>query len=132
MLSPVFRQNRCSHTLAAGFCAVSKSLPLPQSMESDANAVVSKGAGGLNTAFGQTFHCVAAEPNATILYVSVSDCGREVAYETAVLGKLWRGWHILNLRSLHGTRIELCFMFVRISLGSEDHATHSPRQARAL
>eukprot|EP00966_Prymnesium_polylepis_P233288 5395260-Prymnesium_polylepis.1 len=46
---------------------------------------------GMNAPFGATFHCVAAEPS-TFLRVGVIDGGREVAYESAVLGRLRRGY----------------------------------------
>ena len=51
----------------------------------------------------------------------------EVAFETAVVGRLRRGYRVLELRSLFGTRIELCYLFVRVALGSQPHLWPSPR-----
>jgi len=74
----------------------------------------------MNAAFGESLHCVAAEPDATFVRFSVADRGREVAYESAVLGRLRRGYRVLLLRlPKTGTRIELCYLFVRISFRSE-------------
>ena len=67
-------------------------------------------------------HCLAAEPHETFLRVAVEDeDDDEVAFETAVLGRLRPGYRVLQLRSRLGTRIELCYLFVRISRGEEDH-----------
>ena len=46
---------------------------------------------GLNAKYGDTVHCLTAEPHETFVRVSVVDGGQEVAYETAVLGRLRRG-----------------------------------------
>ena len=102
----------------AGFCAISKTLPLPPSTEIDGStgAVESN---GLNAAFGETAHCIAAEPDTTFLRVSVADGKHEVAYETLVLGRLRHGYRVLTLRHVStGTRIELAYLFVRISFGT--------------
>ena len=109
---------------------MSKSLPLPASVETESAIPAVKG-NGMNAAFDQTVHCIAAEPDATLFRVSVSDgSGQEVAYETAVLGRLRRGYRILQLRSPLGTRIELCYLFVKISFGSEPNEWANPRQVR--
>ena len=50
-------------------------------------------------------HCLAQCPRETILRVAVHEGEVEVAYETAVLGRLRRGYRVLQLRSPHGTRI---------------------------
>ena len=85
----------------------------------------------MNASFDQTVHCIAAGPDATFLRVSVHDGNRqEVAYETAVLGRLRRGYRILQLRGPLGTRIELCYLFVKISFGKEPNEWANPRQAR--
>ena len=78
------------------------------------------GRDGMPVVFGQSVHCVAAEPHATFLRVAVEDRGRQVAFETAVLGRLKYGFRIFQLRSLLGTRIELAYLLVRISFGVED------------
>ena len=85
----------------------------------------------MNAAFDQTVHCIAAEPEATFIRVSAHDGNRqEVAYETAVLGRLRRGYRVLQLRGLLGTRIELCYLFVKISFGDEPNDWANPRQVR--
>ena len=88
----------------------------------------------MNAAYGesvhQNIHCVAAEPHATIVRVSVTDGGQEVAYETAVLGRLRGGYRVLQMRSVLGTRIELCYLLVKISFGSEPNLWATPRQLR--
>ena len=84
---------------------------------------------GANASFGETMHCVAAEPYATFLHISVTDNGEEVAYESAVLGRLLNGYRVMQLRSALGTRIELCYLFVHITnVGSETNLW-STRQA---
>ena len=116
---------------APGFCCVSDVLPLPQNVTSELvlqpEIEVSS---GLNAAFNKRAHCVAAEPQHTFLRFDVIDCGREVAFETAVLGRLQRGYRVFQMRGAHGTRIELCFVFVHISFGQEPHLWASPRQVR--
>jgi hypothetical protein len=117
--------------LTAGFCAVSSSLPLPMSTETEITTRTVK-RNGMNASFMTRVHCVAAEPHATFLRVSVTDAGQEVAYESAVLGRLRRGYRVLQLRGMLGTRIEVCFLFLRISFGSEMHLWSTPRQVRTL
>ena len=115
---------------AAGFCAVSDLLPLPQRVETEYATSAVEG-NGMNAPFDQTVHCVAAEPSATFLRVSVLDSNRQVvAYETAVLGRLRRGYRILQLRSALGTRIELCHLLVKISFGRVPNLWATPRQVR--
>ena len=107
-------------TLLAGFCGVSKTLPLPQSIETELHlSFQDLGRTGGNATFDETVHLVAAEPHATILRIGVSDGAQEIAYETAVLGRLRRGYRVFQLRGPLGTRIEICYMFVRISFGQE-------------
>ena len=68
----------------AGFCAVSKTLPLPASVETETGRLWPLEGNGMNAAFDQTVHCIAAEPEATFIRVSAHDGNRqEVAYETA-------------------------------------------------
>ena len=100
----------------------------PHTLLSVGNLAVLKG-GGINAAFSHSAHCVAAEPLATFLRVAVtSDSGRDVAYESAVLGRLRRGYRVFQLRGLLGTRIELCYLLVKISFGSEANLWPSARQ----
>eukprot|EP00966_Prymnesium_polylepis_P038718 898767-Prymnesium_polylepis.2 len=86
----------------------------------------------MNAAIGETVHCLAAEPHAVILRVSIadarSDLGREVAFETVVLARLQRGYRVLQLRSMFGTRIELAYLFVRIAFGDEPNMFATSRQ----
>ena len=84
-----------------------------------------------SAAFDEKVHCVAAEPHATFLRIGITD-GRqgEVAYETAVLGRLRRGYRVLQLRSVLGTRIELCYLFIKIRFGSDPNLWATPRQLR--
>ena len=84
----------------------------------------------MNAPLGETIHCVAAEPYASFLHVSVADGGCDVAYEVAVLGRLRRGYRILQLRSVLGTRIELSYVLVRIQFGNELNVWPTPRQLR--
>ena len=114
--------------ILAGFCAISNSLPLPWLVETEI-ALAPKD-NGMIAAFGEEVHCVAAEPHATFLRLGIVDGGREVAFETAVLARLRGGFRIFQLRSVLGTRIELAYLFVRISFGSEDHLWPNPRQVR--
>eukprot|EP00966_Prymnesium_polylepis_P056296 1302441-Prymnesium_polylepis.1 len=114
-----------------GFCAVSSVLPLPQAVESEITLAQEDVEGRATGAvFNQQVHCVATEPHATFFRVGVSDGGREVAYEIAVLGRLRYGYRVLQLRGALGTRIELCYLFVRISFGSEPNLWSTPTHAR--
>ena len=63
--------------------------------------------------------------------MSVTDGGQEVAYETAVLGRLRHGYRVIQLRSLQGTRIELCYLLVRVSFGEELNLWPTSRQVLA-
>ena len=60
------------------------------------------------------------------------DDGEEVAYETAVLGRLRRGYRVLLLRSSLGTRIELCYLFVHVYFGQVINLWPTPRQVRGV
>jgi len=83
---------------------------------------------GLNAVYRQRIHCIAAEPDAAFVHVSVTDGDREVAFETAVLGRLRHGYRVLQLRGMLGTRIELCYLFVKVSFGTEHNFWATPRQ----
>jgi len=112
-----------------GFCAASRTLPLPQVVETELNTRGVDG-NGMNVAFNETMHCIAAEPHATFLRASVLDGWHEVAHETTVLGRLRPGYRVLQLRSPSGTRIELSFLFVHISLLKVPNTRLTPRQLR--
>jgi len=112
-----------------GFCAVSKVLPLPQNVDVEASTSTVDG-NGMNAAFCEQVHLTAAEPHATFVRVAVIDAGLEVAYETAVLGRLRHGYRVFMLRSPLGTRIELCSIFVKISFGILPQLWATPRQVR--
>ena len=92
---------------------------------------LSSEANGLNAKFGATAHCVASEPDATFIRMSVTDDEQELAYEVAVLARLRTGYRVLPLRGPLGTRIELCYIFVRIRLSGVPNVWNTPRQARA-
>jgi len=116
------------HTIG-GFCAVSKSRTPPHhNVEAELDLLPKSN--GLYATFGAVVHCFAAEPRATFLRIGVADHGTEVAFATAVVGRLKRGWRVFQLRSHFGTRIELCYLFVNISFGSEPNMFFSPRQLR--
>jgi hypothetical protein len=113
----------------AGFCAVSKTLPLPQNVEVEVSTTAVE-ENGMNASFGEQVHCAAAEPHTTFLSISVSDDGQQVAYESVVLGRLRRGYRVFLMRSLLGTRIELCYIFVRVSFDKTQNVWATPRQNR--
>jgi len=133
--SPPDNQNTSSPALSlslhpiGGFCAVSKTLPLEQQIETEITTASIKG-NGMNAEFQETIHFVAAEPHATFIRVSLSDAGQEVAYETAVLGRFRRGYRTLQLRSPLGTQIELCVLFVNITFSNVMNLWLTPRQLR--
>ena len=113
-----------------GFCAIGSTLPLAHDHTGatwSTRATASKN--GLNATFApKTLHCLAAEPDATFLRVVALDNEQEVAYETAVLGRLRRGYRVFQLRCELGTRIEQCYLLVKISFGSEPNQWPTPRQ----
>jgi hypothetical protein len=109
-------------------------LPLPkdqQLIETESGTATVAG-NGMNAQFGETVHCMAAEPQAVFLRVCVVDRGQEVAYETSCLGRLRVGYRVLNLRSMLGTRIELCHLLVCISFRHEPFSWATARQVSAL
>ena len=61
----------------------------------------------------------AAEPKETFLRLAVAVDAQELAFETCVLGRVRSGYRVFRLRSALGTRIELCLLFVKITLGTE-------------
>ena len=115
-----------------GFCAVSRQFPLPQQIETEITTeAIAKS--GLNAIFDQSIFAVAAEPYATLLRISVTQDGaQEVAYDLVVLGRLRPGYRVFQLRgSQHGTRIELCHLFVHIGFGRRPNLWQNPRQVLA-
>jgi len=100
-----------------GMCAVSDTLPLPHELK--AQIALPPRLNGMNAAFSETVHCIAAEPDATFIRVGVTDGRQEVAYETTLLSRLRGGYRVIRLRGLLGTRIELCNLFVRVTFGAE-------------
>jgi len=114
-----------------GFCAISDELPLATQTSTEwTSAVVDSN--GLNPSFGLAVHCIAAEPHATFLRVVVQDSKHEVAFESVVLGRLRTGFRVLQLRSVLGTRIELAYLLLCISVGSEMNIWPTPRQLRLI
>ena len=94
---------------------MSKILPLPHNVDTNAS-LASEDRQGMSASFGdKTIHFLAAEPHATFLRVRLMDGEQHVAFETVVLGRLRFGYRVFQLRNLLGTRIELCYLFVRIS-----------------
>ena len=85
---------------------------------------------GMNAEFGQMLHCVASEPHATFVRITLLEGTNEVAFESAVLGRLRCGYRVLQLRDLLGCKIELCYLFVHITWGSELNFWCSARQLR--
>jgi len=112
-----------------GFCAISETLPLSTAYVTEMSAPRVHG-NGLRATFERTWHCVASEPHAVFLRMSVTDGGHEVAYETAVLGRLRQGYRVFQLRGALGTRIELCYLLVRITMGVELHPWATPGQLK--
>mmetsp|Transcript_64229 Transcript_64229/g.191742 ORF Transcript_64229/g.191742 Transcript_64229/m.191742 type:complete len:606 (+) Transcript_64229:5599-7416(+) len=110
-----------------GFCAVSRKLPLPPRVDTEVGTQTVK-KNGLSAIFDDKVHCAAAEPYATFLRVQVVDGGEEVAYETAVLGRLRSGYRILQLRAPLGTRIELCYLFLHVATGTIPNQWITSRQ----
>ena len=72
--------------------------------------------------------CTTAEPNETLLRIAVAVGSQEIAYETCVLAGLRRGYRVFRLRSALGTRIELCYVFVKISFSLETNGIRSLTQ----
>mmetsp|Transcript_15402 Transcript_15402/g.46245 ORF Transcript_15402/g.46245 Transcript_15402/m.46245 type:complete len:545 (-) Transcript_15402:93-1727(-) len=112
-----------------GFCAISEE-PLPQTVQTEfsTRALASD---GMNVSIDSTVHCIAAEPHSTFVRIGVSDRGEEVAFEVAVLGRLRCGYRVLLMRGAwHGTRIELCYIFIHVTVGSEPNLWPTHRQQR--
>mmetsp|Transcript_66801 Transcript_66801/g.110997 ORF Transcript_66801/g.110997 Transcript_66801/m.110997 type:complete len:260 (+) Transcript_66801:3-782(+) len=125
-----------SHSVCAslypigGFCAIGDVLPLPDSNLSREWHSKRLTSGGCNAIVDQTVYCVAAEPHETFLRLAVSDKEHEVAFETAVLGRLRPGYRVLRLRDPNGTRIDLCYLLLRISFGTVPHRWSTARELR--
>jgi len=113
-----------------GFCGISTELPVPQ-QNVETEVTLPPTNNGMNAIFDEpsaTVHCLAAEPYASFVRVGVTDRRHEVAFEVVVLGRLRCGYRVLLLRGLSGTRIELCYLFVHVSMGTEANLFISPRQ----
>ena len=82
----------------------------------------------MNAKIVRRVHCVAAEPHATFLHIAVMQSRQQVAYVSAVLGRLRRGYRIFQMRSNLGTRIELCYLFVRVRISTVHNLWATPRQ----
>jgi len=107
-----------------GFCAVSKTLPLPARPVQRLTVPASGSR-------GRTLHCLAAEPKQTLLRVSVHDGETLVAYEALVLGVLRPGYRCIQLRSRCGTPIHLCSLLVHIEAGEEPNCWAEARALRS-
>eukprot|EP00965_Chrysotila_dentata_P019681 652973-Pleurochrysis_carterae.AAC.3 len=112
----------------AGFASVS--LELPPRHVTPKCSTTNLCSNGFNARIAETVYCLAAEPNETLMRVVVTDAGREVAYETAVLGAVKGGYRCFHLRSRLGTRIENCYLFAYISLGNEPNLWASSAEMR--
>ena len=99
-----------------GFCCASAHLP-PKEPSATRFHTPPVAGNGLNPSWGHTVHCMAAEPTTTILKLSVNDGDTEVAYECIVLGVLRPGYRCVQLRSKLGTKIEMCFLMLHITIG---------------
>jgi hypothetical protein len=113
-----------------GFCCVSTELPAPKNASTHCtiDGVVGN---GLAAHFNATVHCLAAEPMQTVLRLVVLDGEHKATYEAVVLGALRPGYRCLQLRSRHGTYIELCHLLVHVSIGhvpNEWTSTHELRE----
>ena len=117
-----------------GFCCVS-STPTPSehiatSFETPKADLKANGKSQA-ASFGRV-HCLAAEPAETILRIGVKDGEHEVAYETAVLGVLRRGYRCFQMRSRLGTRIQMCHVLVHIEIGEEPNTFMLNHQLREI
>jgi len=111
-----------------GFASVSKTLPLKEAQNE--LSIPADEQDGMCVSFDSTVHCCAAEPHTTFVRICALDGTLTVAYETAVLGRLRGGYRVFQLRSVLGTRIELCYLFVRISSSHEFNLWPTTRQLR--
>ena len=97
-------------------------LELPARRLKDVHLTRRAAENGLNACFDETVHCLAQEPTMTVLRVAVLEGDKDVAYETCLLSSLRSGYRVLHLRSLLGTRLEGCVLFVQISRGVEPNS----------
>ena len=122
---------RLSVHAIGGFACVSRYNPPPDDAGTTA-ATPPVYFNGLNPSFNHIFHCLAAEPRETILRVAVAEDDVEVAYETTVLGILRPGYRCFQMRSLHGTRVRLCAVFVHIRIGQEANVVGESSELRRV
>ena len=97
------------------------------------------GGDGLHPHFEMTVHCLAAEPRETILRIGVQDLtyspslhnetdarsathSHDCAYEACVLEALRPGYRSLPLRSRSGCLIDMCCLYVHVSIKDVDLA----------
>ena len=120
------------HALGGAFAVVAPELP-PRSPIAKAYSPPAVEGGGLALYLGaKEVHCLAAEPAQTVLRVSVTDRGEEVAYEAAVLDGIRSGYRTLQLREVEsGTAIELCSLFVHVDLGTHPHDWRTATEVRS-
>jgi len=118
---------------AGGFCTLTETLPPSPNAKTELRSTsAAEARGGMNASFNATIHCIVSEPRTTFLRIAVTDRGQEVAYETAVLGRLRRGYRVLQMRSKYGTRIELCYVLVHIRFERQPNDWITPRQKTKL
>ena len=115
----------------AGFAAVSKKTPIRPGDESQTVTLSPAAGTGMNIMFASTVHCLVAERDEALLRVSVFEGKQEVAYESAVVGRLRGGYRVMQMRSSLGTRIELCYLFVRITWADERNQWATTREVRS-
>ena len=116
-----------------GFCAVAREPQPPPETQGVTRLTTAVAEGnGLNPSVDETFHCLAAEPHQTILRVVVEDEGRQVAYETVMLGSLRCGYRCLHLRSPSGTRIDSCCLLLHISVSTEPNTYGTVDELRVM
>ena len=118
------------HT-TGGFCGLTDRLPpTNESHLGKCDSFAAKcHSGGFCTQVNHTVHCLAAEPDCSLLRVCVHDGDSLVAYAVATLGRMRPGYRCLRLSSPLGTPIELCYLFVHVQVGSE---TNVWAEAQAL
>jgi hypothetical protein len=87
----------------AGWCTISSSLPLPETIETEISLSPNNGDAGVNSVFNDSVHCAAAEPHTVFIRVGVVDGGQEVSYETLPLGRLRRGYRVFQMRGMLGS-----------------------------
>ena len=108
------------HTMG-GFCSICDQLPLTHDSHQGRRMRFQAGhpTGGFYTQVEHTLHCIAAEPECTLLRVSVHDGDSLAAYAVAVLSQLRPGYRCFRLSTPLGVPIELACLFVHIEVSKE-------------